>query len=370
MEKQKTIIEPLSPTQLGIISIIKSAIKSTKEALPDGFKWDEAQRIILNQKIEGLVYFGLKNMDVQIPIWLENSFMREVAFLSQLWNAAEDVMKSFDEKGIEYIPLKGIKSKGLYPNKFMRHMSDVDIFIRKEEYEEKVKPIMRKLGWNEGSESDHELHWHKGILMIELHKQLWSNFNADWNKIVNDPWLWLKDNDDGFTFEFIHFTKHYRAAGIGINHLVEMYVCWEDIDLSMFKLSEFLINVRKTLDFWFDDGSGDEKTLLITNTVFSCGEYGTRDRRKSAGDIELLHKSNGNVFLANITKILNIVFPSMVFWKVKFPILKKAPFLLPFCFTWRTIIISFKAILNRDIDVKVESQADYENQLKFVGLTL
>ncbi len=128
-------IQPLSQTQIGIIKIVKSAMKSTKETLPDGFDWKEAQQIVTNHSIEGLAYFGLKNMGMDIPDWLKTSFLHKVVFLTRLWDAAEIVMKAFNEAGVEYKPLKGISMKDRYPDKYMRYMSDVDILIHENEYE-------------------------------------------------------------------------------------------------------------------------------------------------------------------------------------------------------------------------------------------
>ena len=59
----------------------------------------------------------------------------------------------------------------MYPYPEMRAMSDLDIFIKTEEYD-KIKVIMTEMGYTEGSESDHELHWHNDRLCIEFHKRL------------------------------------------------------------------------------------------------------------------------------------------------------------------------------------------------------
>ena len=357
----------MTSTEVGIISLIKSAIKSVPVTLPADFDWEEAKRIIRSHEIYGLIYYGLKNSHIDIPQWLKDKILQRTAFLTRLTHAANTVMKAFDDEEIEYVPLKGLITKDAYPQKIMRHMSDADILIHEKDYEKKIKPIMLKLGFAEGVESDHELHWSKEDLMIELHKRIIPSYNKDYYKVIGDGWEWIKEHDN-FEYTFIHFAKHYRDAGVGIGHLVDLEVLWEEKDFSYIGLNEFRENIRKTLDVWFHDGEPDEKTDLITTTVFESGEYGTSENRESSGDIKVLNSAKGNPFLANIKNKLRMLFIPYSSYKAAFPILNKLPILLPVFFLWRMIRAPFRKSGRRNLTKVVKSQDEYAGKLQAVGL--
>ena len=290
-----------------------------------------------------------------------------MAFLTILWKSAEDVTKAFSDAGIEYRPLKGIKTKDLYPNKFMRHMSDVDILIHEEDYVDKIKPIMLSLGWSEGYESDHELHWHKSNLTIELHKRIIPSYNKDYYNVIGDGWEWFEGHTD-CEYNFIHFAKHYRDAGVGIGHLVEMEICRGDMDLSDIGLEEFKNNINKTLDNWFNGGEPDEKTELITDVIFSSGEYSTEASRKSSADIKLVNAAGGSRLIAALKSKLGMLFLPWYCWKDQFPILNNAPYLLPVFFVWRIIRTPFRRSARENLTRKIHLQEDYRSKLSAVGL--
>ena len=127
--------------------------------------------------------------------------------------------------------LKGTLLKEMYPKKELRAMGDADILIKTEQYD-KIKPIMQGLGFEERTESDHELIWRKPQLLLELHKKLIPSYNKDYYAYFGDGWQLGKPNsnfphrfemsdEDQMIYLFTHFAKHYRDAGIGIRPLPE-----------------------------------------------------------------------------------------------------------------------------------------------------
>ena len=189
-------------TQKTIILLIKSAIYNTKVVIQDGFDWTEAEKIIRRHNIYGLILYGLYNSDIAVPKWLNDKFCSRTFLLENLWNKGDEIQKRFKENGIEFIPLKGIVLKDLYPSPHMRSMSDIDILIKEKEYNKKIKPLMLEMGYTEGKESDHELHWEKDGQMIELHKRIIPSYNKDFYKVIGDGWNWVQDNQYEYIYPF------------------------------------------------------------------------------------------------------------------------------------------------------------------------
>ena len=131
--------------------------------------------------------------------------------------------------------LKGSVLKNLYPKTDMRVMGDIDILIRLEQYEF-IRQIMRDLGYEEIAESDNELVWYRPpLIRVELHKALFPTTHNDYFTYFEHVWELVNknqvnnvsysfNNEDHLIYLFTHFADHYRNGGIGIKHMVDLYV--------------------------------------------------------------------------------------------------------------------------------------------------
>ena len=359
-------------TQRTIILLIKSALYKTKVTLPEDFDLEKAKNIIYKHNIIGLIYFGLRNSGIEVPKWLNTKFYSRMVALENLWYKGKEIQEKFDSAKIEYIPLKGIVLKDLYPSPLMRSMSDVDILIREKDYKKKIKPIMKELGFTEGTESDHELHWTKDGQLIELHKRIIPSYNKDFYKIIGDGWEWIQNNP--YAYVFTHFAKHYRDSGIGISHLVDLEILRgraTDKGLKELHLDKFYNNVRRTLDCWFRNKEFDDVTERITNTIFMSGEYGTEETSIKSQSLKKINSAGGNVRKARTKDLINKAFPPYSAMKRRNPILKKIPVLLPFIWTWRILAAPFKGNVKKNYELNksiTEDKMQYKEELNSVGL--
>ena len=362
----------MDSTRKTVISLIKSALYKTKTEIPADFDAEKAKNIICRHSIYGLIVAGLKNSGLDVPDWLNKKFLSRAVTLENLWYQADNIRKAFDENGIEYIPLKGIVIKDLYPSPLLRSMSDVDLLIREKDYRKKIKPLMKRLGYTEGVESDHELHWSKGDLAIELHKRIIPSYNKDFYKVIGDGWDWVKDN--GYEYIFTHFAKHYRDRGIGISHIVDLEILFDratDEGLKELRLDKFHQNVRRTLDCWFRDKEFDVITAKITDTVFDSGEYGTKETYAKSNNLKTVNEVKGNVKKAKRKRFLYFAFPPYSVMVCRFGSLKRLPFLLPFAWVWRIICAPFKKgkISSNLAQIRAITEDDgYKEDLNAVGL--
>lgn len=382
----------MNETQIGIISIIKSAITGEKAVLTKDFDWQNAIKAVKKHQIAPLIYYGIINSGISISedllSVLENITCQCIALNHNQIFGLENIYKAFNESSIEYMPIKGAVIKKLYPKPEMRSMGDADILIKTEQYGT-IKQIMLKLGYTEIIESDHELIWNKSNIHIELHKRLIPSYNKDYYAYFGDGWRLAKikngsrysmTDEDQMIYLFAHFAKHYRDAGIGIKHMTDLWVYRKSKpqldekyikkELTSLQLYDFYVNIINTLSVWFENRESDEITDFITEVIFNSGVYG-RGEAHILSDAVKISKTTNNVKIKKYVKLTFLPYRSMC---IKYPFLKRAPFLLPIMWVYRIITaLLFKGdrikSQKKTIDqISAESINNYQNALNFVGL--
>jgi len=382
--------------QKGVVNLIKSALCSTKEDLPAGFDFSEAYALGKSHQILPLLYYGAVNsgikLDSQMKALLENATMQNVLVNQKQMYLVKVVFAAFEKNEISYMPLKGTLLKGVYPKPEMRPMSDADILIKEEEYD-KISSVLQGLGFKEKYESNHELVWKKSVLTLELHKSLIPTYHKDYYNYFGNGWKLAKERIDNFGYKmkyedaliynFTHMAKHYRAGGIGIRHIIDVYMCFPKesqldynyvkAELKNLKLWEFFCNVLDTVKVWFGEKESNEKTDFITDYIFSSGSYGTAERQ-NIGEALKSAKNIGSSEKVMSKRRISLVFPSYKAMCLRNPVLKKCPPLLPVMWVvrWFELLIFGRDTIKRQTrnlkKVTAENIDSFEDSLKFVGL--
>ena len=387
-----------SDFQKGIISLIRSSIKSEPAVLPNHFDWSEALKVADRHQITPMIYYGAHKSGIELP---DDSYVKlkratyYAATVDTCQNCeSSELFRTFSKNDIDYMPLKGILLKQFYPNPELRVMSDVDVLIKVEQYEA-ISDIMKRLGYFEKVESDHELVWSKPpIMIIELHKRLIPSYNKDYYAYFGDGWQFARRSEydpcrhemcdeDQLIYLFTHFAKHYRDGGVGIKQLVDLWVFLNKnpemnadyirTELTELQLYQFYLNILDTIDVWFCNAAPNEMSDFITKRVFDSGAYGEQDERTIASTVKAL-KSAGSATKARRKKVLAIIFlpyPSMC---KKYPVLKIVSVLLPLFWLVRiiqTVLFKPESILRQraDMDIMtVDNINRYHDDLNYVGL--
>ena len=386
----------LSSFERGVIILVNNALKSENSPLPEDFDYSRLYGFAKDQQISTLIFYGGKND----PEFLAKDEKRRLYALAMYLAASnqdqmrelERLCRAFEENGIDFMRLKGSVVKWLYPSSDMRIMGDADVLIRREQMDE-IENLMLGLGYSYLVTSDHEWIWHRGGLDVELHKRMIPSYTKDLYAYFGDGWALAEPKAQGshehvlraeeeLIYLVAHFTKHYRYAGIGIKHLVDIYVFLEahkELDLEYVNakleklgIASFYRNIRKTLEAWFGGAEMDECAEFITHKVFSGGAYGTdKDRSRYEAAAFALGTTAKR---AKRKKFLRVVFPSYKNMSGEYPWLKRCPVLLPFAWIYRIIHV----LLFRRDHVKREREniaainkteiEAYKSELKLVGL--
>lgn len=343
-------------TQMGILALIKSAVTQVPQSLPEGFELEAAYPQICRHQIPTLAFEGalLCGISKENPAMrkLFQSYCKAIAITEGQIRETRRILAAFEEAGIHYMPLKGYNMRPRYPKPELRLMGDTDILIRMEQYG-KIAPIMEELGYARKVESDHEFIWEKPALNVELHKRIVPSYNKDLYSYFGTGWDFSARQEgfchtmtpeDEFVYLFAHFAKHYRGGGIGCRHITDLWVFLRtnpDLDTELVRekmdklgLTEFYGNIRRLIDSWFGDEPGDEKTQFMTAYLFDSGTWGGEEAHVLS---EGLRNNGGgyNGLRSRVKYLWRLAFPNALAMKVEYPMLCRAPVLLPMFWLWR-----------------------------------
>lgn len=285
-------------------------VSPDKEFL-NGVDKEKLYRLSHAHFIDAIVGTTLKKAGVALPQgWNEriSKAVRKVV----LFDAERAKLFSFmEQKGIWYLPLKGIILKDYYPAVGMRQMSDNDILFDYNFCDE-VQKYMVSQGYEAVSvgTGNHDVYEKQPVYNFELHRALYSELHQDgWAEYYEDVKnrLILDDNasygyhfkdEDFYVYITSHAYKHYAGSGTGLRTLLDFYVYLKakpDMDLAYIEkecevlgIGEFEKQNRslckkvfhastlKGMEDLMQRMSAEEKDMLLY--YLSSGVYGSVER--------------------------------------------------------------------------------------------
>lgn len=382
--------------QIGIIALVKSALTGEKAEISENFDWDNALNTAKKHQILPMLYYGVQYSGITPPAeimqFLELATFKNISVSQNQLYALEQIYKAFDENEIDYMPLKGSVLKFVYPKPEMRTMGDADILIRQEQYE-KIRILMQKSGFTEGRESSYDYAWDKpSTLHLELHKHLVPVNYKDFYSYYDNPWRlahnvknnrYILNDEDNYIFIFTHYAKHYRARGIGIRHILDIYVflsqnknmnfLYIDKELEKMGLLKFYKNTIHTINVWFGEEHTDTISDFITNKIFSSGSFGKNEYLNISNAV-ITSKSAESLRGIKFKQLFNMIFLPYSNMCILYPCLKKMPVLLPIFWVVRAVYAVFNKRKRIGYHIKnLKSLTDneisqYQDDLTYVGL--
>lgn len=377
------------------IDILEAAFIQTSKCVNTDIDFEKAVKVANEHNITPILYYGAVNSNIPQD-WdsmqlLQKRTLRCAMVSMRQMLEIERITKEFEKESVEYMLLKGTILKAIYPKPEMRTMGDADILIKQDQYS-KIQTIMERLQYTFKYESNHELVWVKPTLFLELHKRIMTTYNKVFYEYFDSGWklahrvsgscAYEMSVEDFYIFTFVHFTKHYRISGIGIKHVIDLWVYsnthpemnWEYVEneLNKMHLLEFHANIKQTIAVWFENAAENDITELITNVVFNSGQYGTAEMTIIN---RALRDGENSALKAKVNSLLGNIFPAYEFMSSKYPILKKVPILLPVMWIFRVITtVIFRNNLVRKYLASVEKMdrvkiRENEKALRFVGLS-
>lgn len=381
--------------QKGIVALLKSSLTDAEPHLPPDMDLQTVYDFAEKQQIVATLYYGVSKIPgvEAYPVY-QRFFARFCIYLGHDADQMETtarICEAFENAGIDYMPVKGVMLKTMYPSPEMRTMGDSDILIRMEDYD-RVCAVMESLGCEFQYESDHEYSWGTSTgLQIELHKRLIPTYNKDYYAYYGDGWKWARpcegskhryemSPEDTFVFLVTHYAKHYRDQGAGLKYVVDFYVfkqkypdlnmAYVEAELEKLQLHEFYENLMQLLTVWFEDSAPTELTDFLTQKIFYDGVFGRTELSAISSGL----KTSKTTKSVKAKKKWQLFFPTYSVMRLHYPILNKWAILLPVLWFIRLADLAihhrdrYRHRMDRINQLSDESISEYQRELNYVGL--
>ena len=297
-------------------------------------KHDEAHLLALGLMENGLVPKGDEG--------IEKYVLRAVYRTERMKYELDTLSDALERGKIPFVPLKGSVVRGLYPEGWMRTRGDIDVLVRREDFEGAIRYLSDELGYEERGRSTHDasLFTKQGV-HIELHFDLVEEdcannaidvLRAVWKNVsVKEGWEYRYEMTDAFFYFYhiAHMAKHFEHGGCGIRPFIDLWLLdgYEGADrlgrealLAKGHLVKFANAVRSMSRVWFCGGEANELDTEIQDYILHGGLYGSVDNR-----VALQQRKQGG----RIGYMLSRIFAPYSRLKRYYPVLEKHKWLLP-----------------------------------------
>lgn len=371
------------------LNVISSVLNGTDcPSFAENFDWNSFVEFCSNHKILNIVLYGLKGCLLSLPEDVIKIYENNIGFsmIKEAQRAVEiDLLcDDFEKNCIPHMLMKGYVIKNLYPQPFLRSMSDIDILVG--DNLKNVAEVMLKHGFTlKGEAFLHDIYT-KNSLAVELHKSLidesldeyYSYFGTGFERAKTSEgfsYRYELSKEDFYIFLVTHMAKHYKINGTGIRSICDIYVynkAYKNVldyeyifnELERLNLKKFEEKIRMLADEWFSD-SFNGTFDAVGEYIISNGVHGNNDNHELNSFLLNEKKEKGK-----LAYIIRNIFPDMNYMCLRYEKLKKYPFFLPFYWIKRIIstIFSSRGSIRYRLKGVVESGKNDDERFKQTGL--
>lgn len=329
-----------------LLSAVRHAVLGVPfEALGDDAALDGACALALSHDLAPIALEGLSTVALPTAA-AERLLRRSAALLSRFYAQTEVTARlfaAFEAEHIDYMPLKGFAYRGLYPNPEWRVGRDVDVLVRREDFDRARAVTARVFSPCKIGEGSHDVGFEtEGGVRLELHFAL---FNGDegFGDLLSRPFddvcgaghCYAMADAPRYAYHVAHMAKHFRRGGCGIRAFLDLFLLWRLLDgehrakaLSLLEgaaLGGFEQAVRREALVFFGGAEHDADTDRLAAFVAGNHAFGSFSSSAAA---QMRRKGKKPGFWSR-------AFPSYGKMCYLYPVLRGWPILLPFCWIAR-----------------------------------
>ena len=308
---------------------------------PENINGDLIYKLSVRNAVQGILYLAVQSgavtLSAETEAKLQKSYMAILAREATQQEEIEYIRSAFNEKNIEFMFLKGTHLKSLYPVPEMRFMVDMDILVKEKNMNKGGELILARGFTQEMNNGKDIVLVKKPFLTIELHKMLFVEdyfmhdyFTSVWNRVelVNGCEYKMPLNDL-YVYTLAHLTEHYLEAGSCFRPLMDLYLmekAYSKLDFEyinkqfeIIDIEKFAKKIRQLYKCAFDGAEYNDDLVLMENYIVFGAPV------NNASEVSKVARTNKS----KSKRFIESAFPNLKHMKLKYPILEKAPFLLP-----------------------------------------
>ncbi len=304
-----------------------------------------AKKHDLAHVVTDFVYQNKIEVPAQLGATLQKEAFAAICRHEQMQYTLQQISDIFEKAGIAHIPLKGAVIRPYYPKESIRTSCDIDILIHEEDITAAVASLEQN-GYRYGDKRYHDVSLYSpNNIHLELHFNILENMPA-LDSVLQDAWKYAQvaeGNRWEFKQEFFvfhmyaHMAYHFVCGGCGIRSLLDIwvmehnmhasYTCAKNL-LQKAGIADFAAEMSRIANMCFTDHGQDDFSQLVLYYIFGGGVFGTKQNSVAMEKAKAKNKAG---------YLLRKVFAPYQDMLFTYPILKKAPYLLPFCWIARWI---------------------------------
>ena len=370
-----------------ILCAVRQALSAEGDLLAPwkeaALNFDYVKRTIINNGILLTVFPALSAFP-SLQALLHSSYYSNIGQSVLQDYEGSQILRAFNEAGLDCIALKGWEMRKLYPEITMRQMVDLDILVRDYDYKT-LKNIMTKLGYVVAEPESSWMHdsFSKGNVTVELHKRLTDDSGEIqrwetemWNRTThagNDKHILRMSDEDCFIYHLIHMHKHFLDGSLGLRRIVDTWLFIKkhpEMDhqflreqFSLIGLTRFADQMIRLSRAVLGEIEIDDNCETLLNFAFKYGINGTSKTYKISRVVFMSDRLSSGRARA----LISAVFMPYDRMKAHYPVLKRWPILLPGCWILR-ILQKLKVNRKRNInllDFRGLSEENFEEMKRF-----
>lgn len=287
--------------------------------------------------VSGFVYENQIPVDPKLQERLRKEEILSVYRYEQMQYAFSQICQVLAQAQIAYIPLKGSVLRPFYPVESMRTSCDIDILVQEQDLDAAIEKLLQ-VGFRLEKRAYHDVSlFSPNNIHLELHFSILENMDT-LDAVLQDAWKYASPVD-GFQYAFskeffvfhmlAHMSYHFLGGGCGLRSLMDIwvmehkfgvsYLCAEAL-LRKVGILRFAEEMRTLEERCFTSGDETVTEDPVLMYVIHGGVYGSAENH-----VAVKKEKNKTTF----RYVIERVFMPYKMMATQFPVLKKAPFLLP-----------------------------------------
>ena len=330
-------------TKKYFLEMVSASIKGFPiPSCPENISGELIYKLSVRNAVQGILYLAVQDgavtLSAETEAKLQKSYMAILAREASQQEEIEYIREAFTKENIDFMFLKGTHLKSLYPTAQMRFMVDMDVLVKEESMNKGGQLILARGFTQEMNNGKDIVLVKKPFLTIELHKMLFVEdyfmhdyFTSVWDRVelVNGCEYKMPLNDL-YVYTLAHLAEHYLEAGSCFRPLMDLFLMeqkyGETLDFDyineQFKqlgIEKFAIKTRQLYKCAFDGAEYDDDLITMENFIVFGAPV------NNASEVSKVARTNKS----KSKRFMESAFPNLKHMKLKYPILEKAPFLLP-----------------------------------------
>lgn len=335
---------------------------------PEEISWRSVFMLAKHHGVSALARHAVTRLPEPIDAAVEENWLTlNSKLINKCFNQEHELAsleEAFVRGGIPYMPLKGSCIRNLYPERYQREMSDLDILVREKDLMAACD-LAQGLGYCVESETSHNIELlKKPYMCLELHRNLvptssvfFSYYSEPWQFThpSEKPYCCVMTKEDYYVYMLVHAAKHYYGPGTGIRSVVDVYLFnrayrpmldteYIGKQIEKLQLVSFAKQIEDLAEKWFAPRRAgnqcENETKKIEFYILNSATYGNFESRDRNAVRKYVDKGS-SLHTAKIAVYMHMLFLPRCEMELMYPILKKAPVLLPACWIarWFRILI-------------------------------